>query len=81
MSEVKRFYFYPFVRGLLKHWFKQGAQKLMGDNLKVVWAEFSTSSWAVLQNVYNLWPIQTQLSQELNTRPRFHHVSLSLSMV
>jgi len=27
--------------------------KLTGENLKVVWAEFSSLSWAVLQNVYN----------------------------
>jgi hypothetical protein len=27
---------------------KQGVQKLKGDNLKVVWSEFSTLSWAVL---------------------------------
>jgi hypothetical protein len=26
----------------------RGAPKLMGENLKVVWAEFSTLSWAVL---------------------------------
>jgi hypothetical protein len=26
----------------------QGAQKLTGENLKLVWAEFSTLSWAVL---------------------------------
>jgi hypothetical protein len=26
----------------------QGARKLMGENLKLVWAEFSALSWAVL---------------------------------
>jgi hypothetical protein len=52
----------------------------MGENLKVVWAEFSTLSWAVLQNVHNTSPIQTRPSLDLKTRPRFHPVSLSLSM-
>ncbi len=30
--------------------------------------------------MYNSWPIQTQPSLELKTLPRFHPVSLSLSM-
>jgi hypothetical protein len=32
-----------------------GAQKLMGDNLKVVWAEFSTLSLAVLIMSATAW--------------------------
>ncbi len=58
----------------------RGAQKLTGENLKVVWAKFSTLSLAVLQNVYNSLPIQTWPSLDLKTRPRFCPVSLSLSM-
>ncbi len=58
----------------------QGALKLSGENLKVVWAKFSTLSYAVLQNVYNSWPIQTRLSLDLKTRPRFCPVSSSLSI-
>jgi hypothetical protein len=27
-----------------------GEQNLMGENMKSVWAEFSTSSWLVLHN-------------------------------
>jgi len=53
----------------------------MGENLKVVWAEFSTLSYAVLQNVYNSLPTQTQPSLDLKTQPRFRPVSLSFSMV
>ncbi len=51
----------------------------MGENLKVVWAEFSTLSWVVLLNVHNSWPIQTMQSLGLKTWPRFRPVSLSLS--
>ncbi len=60
--------------------FLHGARKVTGDNLKVVWAEFSTLSLAVLQNVYNPWPVQTRLSLDLKTRSRFRSVSLSLPM-
>jgi hypothetical protein len=56
------------------------AWKLKGENLNVVWAEFSTLSQGVLQNVYNSWPLQTQLSQDVKSRPRFRSVSLSLSI-
>jgi hypothetical protein len=35
----------------------------------------------VLQNVYNSWPMQTRLSLDLKTQPRFCPVSLSLSML
>jgi hypothetical protein len=44
-----------------------GARKLTGENLRVVWAQFSTLSLAVLQNVYNPWPVQTRLSLDLKT--------------
>jgi hypothetical protein len=53
-------------------------RKLMGENLRVVWAKFSTLILPVLQNVYNPWPVQTRL--DLKTQPRFCPVSLSLSM-
>ncbi len=52
----------------------------MRDNLKVVLTEFSTLSKAVLQNVYNSWPVQTRPSLDLKAQPRFRPVSLSLSM-
>ncbi len=52
----------------------------MRDNLKVVLAEFSTLSKAVLQNVYNPWPVQTRPSLDLKAQSRFRPVSLSLSM-
>jgi hypothetical protein len=42
-----------------------GARKLTGENLKVVLAEFSTLGQAVLQIVYNSWPIQKRLSLDL----------------
>ncbi len=51
----------------------------MGENLRVVWAEFSTLGLAVLQ-MYTIHGIQTRLSLDLKTRPRFHPVSLRLSM-
>jgi hypothetical protein len=53
----------------------------MGENLRVVWAEFSTLGLAVLQNVYNPWPVQIRPSLDLKTRPRFNPVSLRLSMI
>jgi hypothetical protein len=59
---------------------QQGARKLTGENLKVIWAEFSTLTLIVSQNVYNLWPIQTPPSLDLKTRTRLCPVSLSLSM-
>ncbi len=58
----------------------RGARKLTGVNLKVVSAEFSTLSLAVLQNVYNLLPIQTRLRLDLKTQSTFRPVSLSLFM-
>jgi len=53
----------------------------MRDNLKVILTEFSTLSKAVLQNVYNPWPVQTRPSLDLKTRPRFRPVSISSSMI
>jgi hypothetical protein len=35
----------------------------MGENLRVVWAEFSTLGLAVLQNVYNPWNTNTAESR------------------
>ncbi len=58
----------------------RGAQRLTGENLKVVLAEFSSLSQAILLWM-QLHSIQARLSLELKTRPRFHLVSLSLSMV
>jgi hypothetical protein len=58
----------------------RGARKLTGENLKVVWAEFSTLSEAVLQSVHGFWPIHTRPSLDLKARSRFRPVSLSLSM-
>jgi hypothetical protein len=45
----------PYVDQLHKTFLRvnRGAQKLTGDNLKVVWAKFSTLSQAIL-----LWHIQ-----------------------
>ncbi len=63
------------IQPLRKKGLVRGDQNLMGENLKVVWAEFSTLSWAVLQNVYNSWPVQAWPSLDLKTRPRFRPVS------
>ncbi len=52
-----------------------GAQYQRGHNLEVVWAEFSTLSYAVLsQRNVTVWH-----AQELKTRPRFRPVNRSLS--
>jgi hypothetical protein len=58
----------------------RGARKLIGENLKVVWAELSTLSSVVLQNGYIAWPVQIRPSLDLKSLPRFRRVSLSLSM-
>ncbi len=59
---------------------KWGAEKLTGENLKVVWAEFSTLSLVVfIMNVISL-SRHVRPHLELKTRPRFRPVSLSLSM-
>jgi hypothetical protein len=59
---------------------RQGAQKLMGENLKFVWDEFSTLSLAVLVMSVIARHSQARPCLELKTRPRFCPVSLSLSM-
>jgi hypothetical protein len=56
----------------------QRARKLSGDNLKLVWAEFSTISWAVLKMCMKLMYVDAQPSLWLKTRPRFRPVSKSL---
>ncbi len=53
---------------------------LTGEKLKVVWAEFSTLSLAVLIMRATAWHRQTHPHAKLKTRPRFCPVSLSLSM-
>jgi hypothetical protein len=56
----------------------KGAQKLMGDNLKAVRANFSTLSWAVF--VMSAISKHTQACPflELKTRPRFCSVCFIL---
>ncbi len=57
-----------------------GVQKLMGENLKVVWAKFSTLSWAVLIISATAWYRQKRQHFKLKTQLRFCPVNLSLSM-
>ncbi len=52
-------------------------QKLMRENLKVPWAEFSTQSKATFVMSVVAMYRQAQSNLELNTRPRFLTVSLS----
>ncbi len=60
---------------------KPGAQKLTGENLKVVLSEFSTLSWAVF--VMNTMARRTQARPhlELKTQTSFCPVSLNMSML
>jgi hypothetical protein len=54
----------------------------MGENLRVVWAEFFTLSWgsfAFLEELHTANDANQNL--KLKTRPRFCPASLSLSMV
>jgi hypothetical protein len=44
---VRTNYLNIYLRWRMKLKYHQGAHKLMGENLKVIWAEFSTLSWAV----------------------------------
>jgi hypothetical protein len=53
----------------------------MGDSLKVVWAEFSTLSLAVLIMSTSAWYRQTCPHLKFKTQPRFCPVCLSLSMM
>jgi hypothetical protein len=57
-----------------------GVLTLTGDNLKVVWAEFSTLSWAVFVLNEIAWPGQVRPHLELKTLPNFCPVSSSLFM-
>ncbi len=54
----------------------RGARKLMGENLKVVWAKFSSLSLVVCICLQ----VQVQTGLEWKTRPKFCTVGLSLSM-
>jgi hypothetical protein len=54
-------------------------QKLEGENLKVLWAEFSSLIWAVLLLGMPLNGNHTHPHLDLKTRPRFILASLSLS--
>jgi hypothetical protein len=54
----------------------QGALKLTGDNLKVLWAKFSTISQAVLVMSVIARHIQSRPHLDLNTRPKFLPVTL-----
>ncbi len=53
----------------------------MGVNIKLVWAEFSTLSQAVLMMCMYFIYVDTYPHLWLKTRPRFGPVSLSLSML
>ncbi len=53
----------------------------MEDNLKVVWAEFSTLSQAVFAMSVIVQHRQAHPRQELIAWPWFHPVGLSLSML
>ncbi len=59
----------------------RGVQKPTGENLKVVWAECSTLSLAVLVMSVTARYRQTRSHLKFKTRPRYCPVSLSLSMV
>jgi hypothetical protein len=49
----------------------RGARQLKGENLKVVWAEFSTLSWAILLFIAHIMSIYARPCLELKTEPRF----------
>ena len=57
-----------------------GVQKLMKENLKVVWVKFSTLSLAVFGYDCNYMECTSMPSLKLKTRPRIYLASLSLSM-
>jgi hypothetical protein len=61
--------------------FVQGALKLTYVNLKAVWVQFSTLSWAVFVMRIIERHAQAQPHLELKTQPRFCLTSLSLSML
>ncbi len=56
---------------------RQGAQKLTEENLKVVWAEFSTLSLAVFVKSKIASHRQAHPCLELKTQPKFFPVSLN----
>ncbi len=58
----------------------RGAKKLTGENLKVVWAKFSTLSQAVFVLREIVQQRQARPRLELKTQPRFYSVIPSLSM-
>jgi hypothetical protein len=60
---------------------QRGARKLTGENLKVVWAKFSTLSWAVFIMSAIARYGSTRNHLKLKTRPRFCPVSISLSFL
>jgi hypothetical protein len=53
----------------------------MGENLKVVWAEFLTLSWGSFALLKELHGANARPNLKLKTRPSFCPASLSLSMV
>jgi hypothetical protein len=57
-----------------------GAQKLAGENLKVIWAKFSTLSWSVFDMSVIAWHLKARPLLELKIRHRFCPVWFSLSM-
>ncbi len=52
----------------------------MGEKLNVVWAEFSTLSWAAFVMSGMIWHMQARPRLELKTRPRFYPVNISFSI-
>ncbi len=72
--------FKPYRCIMLRSDKSERAQKLTGDNLKVVCAEFTTLSYGVF--VMSVITIQRQARRhlQLQTRPMFGPLSLSLTM-
>ncbi len=62
-------------------WSSCRVQKLMGENIKVVWAKFSTLSWAVFGMHVIAWHTHACPHLELKTQPRFCLVSLRLFII
>jgi hypothetical protein len=58
-----------------------GARYLTGENLQVVWAEFSTLSWPVYVMSVNEYHTQTHPNLKLKTRPRCRPESLYVHVV
>ncbi len=59
----------------------RGAEYLTGENLKVVWAKFSTLFYIILLYCAVSACRDMQPLLELKTQPRVHPVSLSVSMI